>query len=318
MLKFTTKIHQEPLNTPAAAGAPTRPRGGCVGLFFCPLSRVLKTCPGSGCSAGEEVEGESVGEATLKHAQQHVRRSKHSCTRRWGDAQFVHASNLTVHFKLGFVSFQALLKFQLLLQLHALLRSFLSLPQVLQAQKKHPGSWLKGGERPDWRGRERSRSASKERRRKGDKLVLAQRDAARSSFSKIYTMSRQRQDALERRRAEEQARQEAEAQRLLEEKRRRDEEEQRRAEEERAQAVMEAALLQKQVDHSCSNLPPSLSDNQGGNSLPVCFLPVSAWGGTGQREGQSRAAETRARVTGAEGGRGTAGQKEGEVGKYLT
>lgn len=180
MLKFTTKIHQEPLNTPAAAGAPTRPRGGCVGLFFCPLSRVFKTCPGSGCSAREKVEGESVGEAMLKDAQQCVRRSKHSCTRRWRDAQFVHASNLSVHFKLGFVSFQALLKFQLLLQLHALLKSWISLPQVLQAQKKHPGSWLKGGERPDWRGRERSRSASKERRRKGDKLVHAQRDASRS------------------------------------------------------------------------------------------------------------------------------------------
>lgn len=148
MLKFPTKTHQEPLNTPTAAGAPARPRGGCVGLFFCPLSRFLKTCPGCGCSAREEVEGESVGEATLKHAQQCVRRSERSCTRRWRDAQFVHASNLFVHFKLGFVSFQALLKFQLLLQLHALLKSRLSLPQVLRAQKKRPGSWLKGGERP--------------------------------------------------------------------------------------------------------------------------------------------------------------------------
>lgn len=159
---------------------------------------------------------------------------------------------LFTHFKLGFVSFQALLKFQLLLQLHTLLKSWISLPRVPQTQKKRPGSWLKGGGRPDWRGSERSRSASKERRRKGDQLVLAQRDAASSSslWTKIYTMSRRRRDELERRRAEEQSRQEAEAQRLVEEKRRRDEEEQRRAEEERAQALMEAALLQKQVNGS--------------------------------------------------------------------
>ncbi|XP_040915822.1 ensconsin-like isoform X3 [Toxotes jaculatrix] len=57
---------------------------------------------------------------------------------------------------------------------------------------------------------------------------------------------RQSREELERRRAEERARQQAEAQRLIEEKRRREEEEQRRAEEERAQAMREAALLQKQ------------------------------------------------------------------------
>ncbi|XP_073339227.1 LOW QUALITY PROTEIN: ensconsin [Pagrus major] len=53
-------------------------------------------------------------------------------------------------------------------------------------------------------------------------------------------------EELERRRSEERARQQAEAQRLIEEKMRREEEEQRRAEEERAQAMKEAALLQKQ------------------------------------------------------------------------
>ncbi|KAM6968716.1 ensconsin isoform 2-T2 [Tautogolabrus adspersus] len=57
---------------------------------------------------------------------------------------------------------------------------------------------------------------------------------------------RQSREELERRRAEERARQQAEAQRLIEEKKRREEEEQRRAEEERAQAMREAALLQKQ------------------------------------------------------------------------
>ncbi|XP_070776612.1 ensconsin-like [Enoplosus armatus] len=57
---------------------------------------------------------------------------------------------------------------------------------------------------------------------------------------------RRSREELERRRAEERARQQAEAQRLIEEKRRREEEEQRRAEEERAQAMKEAALLQKQ------------------------------------------------------------------------
>lgn len=87
-------------------------------------------------------------------------------------------------------------------------------------------------------------------------------------------MSRQRQEELERRRAEEQARQEAEAQRLVEEKRRRDEEEQRRAEEERAQAIMEAALLQKQVTtHTKTCLLPSQTTRE----VTVClFLPVSA------------------------------------------
>ncbi|XP_019133452.2 ensconsin [Larimichthys crocea] len=57
---------------------------------------------------------------------------------------------------------------------------------------------------------------------------------------------RRSREELERRRAEERARQQAEAQRLIEEKKRREDEEQRRAEEERAQAMKEAALLQKQ------------------------------------------------------------------------
>ncbi|KAG7510551.1 ensconsin-like isoform X1 [Solea senegalensis] len=57
---------------------------------------------------------------------------------------------------------------------------------------------------------------------------------------------RRSREELEHRRAEERARQQAEAQRLIEEKRRREEEEQRGAEEERAQAMKEAALLQKQ------------------------------------------------------------------------
>ncbi|XP_029349022.1 ensconsin-like [Echeneis naucrates] len=57
---------------------------------------------------------------------------------------------------------------------------------------------------------------------------------------------RRSREELEHRRAEERARQQAEAQRLIEEKKRREEEEQRRAEEERAQAMREAALLQKQ------------------------------------------------------------------------
>ncbi|KAL7380388.1 hypothetical protein ABVT39_017033 [Epinephelus coioides] len=57
---------------------------------------------------------------------------------------------------------------------------------------------------------------------------------------------RRSREELERKRAEERARQQAEAQRLIEEKMKREEEEQRRAEEERAQAMREAALLQKQ------------------------------------------------------------------------
>lgn len=86
-------------------------------------------------------------------------------------------------------------------------------------------------------------------------------------------MSRQRRDELERRRAEEQAQQQAEAQRLIEEKRRREEEEQRRAEEERAQAMREAALLQKQVNRSPEKLPPVLSNSQGRDRLSSsdCF-----------------------------------------------
>uniref|UniRef100_A0A8C5HHS7 Ensconsin-like n=1 Tax=Gouania willdenowi TaxID=441366 RepID=A0A8C5HHS7_GOUWI len=58
---------------------------------------------------------------------------------------------------------------------------------------------------------------------------------------------RQKQQELELRRAEERARQQAEAELFLMEKMRREEEEQRQAEEERAQALREAALLQKRV-----------------------------------------------------------------------
>lgn len=65
-----------------------------------------------------------------------------------------------------------------------------------------------------------------------------------------FIMCRRSREDLELRRAEERARQNAEAQRLIEEKRRREEEEQRRAEEERAEAMREAALLQKQVGRS--------------------------------------------------------------------
>ncbi|XP_055361958.1 ensconsin isoform X3 [Betta splendens] len=57
---------------------------------------------------------------------------------------------------------------------------------------------------------------------------------------------RRSREELERKQAEERASQQAEAQRLIEEKKRREEEEKRRAEEERAQAMREAALLQKQ------------------------------------------------------------------------
>ncbi|XP_054470269.1 ensconsin [Anoplopoma fimbria] len=59
-------------------------------------------------------------------------------------------------------------------------------------------------------------------------------------------VERRSREELERKRADERARQQAEAQRLVEEKMRREEEEQRQAEEERAQAMKEAALLQKQ------------------------------------------------------------------------
>ncbi|XP_035529307.1 ensconsin [Morone saxatilis] len=85
------------------------------------------------------------------------------------------------------------------------------------------------------------------------RLLAEKRREARLQREKEEQERLQREEAerrsreeLERRRAEERARQQAEAQRLIEEKRRREEEEQRRAEEERAQAMKEAALLQKQ------------------------------------------------------------------------
>ncbi|XP_039898506.1 ensconsin-like isoform X1 [Simochromis diagramma] len=85
------------------------------------------------------------------------------------------------------------------------------------------------------------------------RLLAEKRREARLQREKEEQERLQREEAerrsreeLERRRAEERARQQAEAQRLIEEKRRREQEEQRRAEEERAQAMREAALLQKQ------------------------------------------------------------------------
>lgn len=65
---------------------------------------------------------------------------------RGGDAPFVHVSNLFAHFELGFISFQAFLKVQLLPQLHSLM---LKASLVLMTQTKRPAFWLKGGERPD-------------------------------------------------------------------------------------------------------------------------------------------------------------------------
>ncbi|KAK2826547.1 hypothetical protein Q5P01_020761 [Channa striata] len=85
------------------------------------------------------------------------------------------------------------------------------------------------------------------------RLLAEKRREARLQREREEEERRQREEAercrreeLERKRAEERARQQAEAQRLIEEKRKREEEEQRRAEEERAQAMKEAALLQKQ------------------------------------------------------------------------
>lgn len=152
------------------------------------------------------------------------------------------------------ISLQVLPK-HLLLQLHSLLKSCAGLLPGLQTQRRPLVSWLKRGERPVYSGKERSRSACKERRLKGNKRVLLRdRNTAVASHYdsgiKIYDMSRRCREELERRKAEERAEQEAEAQRLIEEKRRREEEELRQAEEERAQAMREAALLQKQVGNA--------------------------------------------------------------------
>lgn len=182
-------------------------------------------------------------------------------------------SNLFVHFKLGVVSFQALLKFPFLLQLHSLLKSRASLPQVLQAQKKLPGSWLKGGEKPDWRGRERSRSASRERRRKGDKPVLAQKDTARPSWpvlSNLYHVQATSGwvGAQENRGARAGASRGSAS---------------RRGEEEEGWGGAETSRGRKSSGYEGSgpaaetgelqvNLPPSLLTNQGGDSLPFCLF----------------------------------------------
>ncbi|TKS87020.1 Ensconsin Epithelial microtubule-associated protein of 115 kDa [Collichthys lucidus] len=80
-------------------------------------------------------------------------------------------------------------------------------------------------------------------RRREARLQREREEKERLQREEAERLSR---EELERRRAEERARQQAEAQRLIEEKKRREDEEQRRAEEERAQAMKEAALLQKQ------------------------------------------------------------------------
>uniref|UniRef100_A0A1A8M064 Microtubule-associated protein 7 n=1 Tax=Nothobranchius pienaari TaxID=704102 RepID=A0A1A8M064_9TELE len=91
------------------------------------------------------------------------------------------------------------------------------------------------------------------------RLLAEKRKVARLKWEKEEQERPQREEdercnheEPERRRAQERAQQEAEAQRLVEEKRRREEEEQRRAEEERAQAMKEAALLQKQREEELS------------------------------------------------------------------
>ncbi|XP_056249244.1 ensconsin isoform X1 [Seriola aureovittata] len=96
-------------------------------------------------------------------------------------------------------------------------------------------------------------SAGTTDREEASRLLAEKRREARLQREREEQERLQREEAerrsreeLERRRAEERARQQAEAQHLIEEKRRREEEEQRRAEEERAQAMREAALLQKQ------------------------------------------------------------------------
>ncbi|KAM4723685.1 uncharacterized protein map7a isoform 4-T4 [Anableps anableps] len=89
--------------------------------------------------------------------------------------------------------------------------------------------------------------------KEASRLLAEKRREARIQREKEEQERLQREETEKRNReeqqrvkAEEQAWLEAEAKRLVEEKRRREEEEQRRAEEERAQAMREAALLQKQ------------------------------------------------------------------------
>ncbi|KAG7229089.1 hypothetical protein INR49_013030 [Caranx melampygus] len=96
-------------------------------------------------------------------------------------------------------------------------------------------------------------SAGTTDREEASRLLAEKRREARLQREREEQERREREEAerrsreeLEHRRAEERERQQAEAQRLIEDKRRREEEEQRRAEEERAQAMREAALLQKQ------------------------------------------------------------------------
>uniref|UniRef100_A0A3Q0SIT2 Microtubule-associated protein 7a n=1 Tax=Amphilophus citrinellus TaxID=61819 RepID=A0A3Q0SIT2_AMPCI len=127
---------------------------------------------------------------------------------------------------------------------------------------------------------------------------------------------KEEQERLQR---EERARQQAEAQRLIEEKRRREQEEQRRAEEERAQAMREAALLQKQVgNRNMSFVLMHYTGKQTWLSIPVhiltkCFLPVYAErGGTSQRTRASRAVETRAGNARTERGGRTPSKEKGD------
>lgn len=84
ILKFASKIHQQPFDPSAAARAPACPRGGGFRSFFCPLSRVLKTCPSTCWSARESTDGETAREVVLSHAQQWVRSNNQSSRRRWG------------------------------------------------------------------------------------------------------------------------------------------------------------------------------------------------------------------------------------------
>lgn len=149
----------------------------------------------------------------------------------------------------------------------------------------------------------------------------------------IFDISRRCREELERKRAEERARQQAEAQRLIEEKRRREEEEQRRAEEERAQAMREAALLQKQVGNanvtqmyhvSCYMYRTFYKYFKKYIIYTIIHLYYSQQlflfarlvsnierGGTSQRERENRAAQERARTAGPERGGSSPSKKKG-------
>lgn len=73
------------------------------------------------------------------------------------------------------VFFHKVLLKQLLPHLCNPLRSLASLQPGRRTRRRLPASWLKGGEKPDSSGRERSRSVCKERRRTGKKRVQSPR-----------------------------------------------------------------------------------------------------------------------------------------------